>query len=56
LRATAAVGNGGSCVTLYATPEGWPGRWILEILASLERLAALGRVQSRLESGRRVYA
>jgi glyoxylase-like metal-dependent hydrolase (beta-lactamase superfamily II) len=35
------VGNGGANVTLYTYPEGRPGRWIPEILDSLDRLAAL---------------
>ncbi|HLH73026.1 MAG TPA: MBL fold metallo-hydrolase [Chloroflexota bacterium] len=33
------LGSGGASVTLYAYPGGRPGRWVLDILASLDRLA-----------------
>jgi glyoxylase-like metal-dependent hydrolase (beta-lactamase superfamily II) len=36
------LGNGGASVTLYPYPGERPARWVLDIMGSLERLAALG--------------
>jgi glyoxylase-like metal-dependent hydrolase (beta-lactamase superfamily II) len=36
------LGNGGANVTLYPYPGGRPARWVLDIMDSLETLAALG--------------
>jgi glyoxylase-like metal-dependent hydrolase (beta-lactamase superfamily II) len=36
------LGNGGANVTLYPYPRGRPARWVLDIMDSLEALAALG--------------
>lgn len=35
------LGRGGASVTLYPYPTGRPGRWVLDILDSLDRLAGL---------------
>jgi glyoxylase-like metal-dependent hydrolase (beta-lactamase superfamily II) len=48
------IGDGSPSVTLHAMPR--PGRWLLQILDSLKRLAAQGRAASEVVDGVRRYS